>query len=147
MGLFDRLFHKDTAESADNKKTKGNEMENKLNEALSTRFGKNLDTASKEEIFDVLMQMTKDEMEGRPEVPGDKKLYYISAEFLIGKLLSNNLINLGLYDQVADALKAHGKDITEIEEIEDEPSLGNGGLGRLAACFTDSTASLNLPGH
>ena len=146
MGLFDRLFHKDTAESADNKKTKGNEMENKLNEALSTRFGKNLDTASKEEIFDVLMQMTKDEMEGRPEVPGDKKLYYISAEFLIGKLLSNNLINLGLYDQVADALKAHGKDITEIEEIEDEPSLGNGGLGRLAACFLDSIASLNLPG-
>ncbi|MCI7328473.1 MAG: glycogen/starch/alpha-glucan phosphorylase [Lachnospiraceae bacterium] len=121
-------------------------MENKLNEALSTRFGKNLDTASKEEIFDVLMQMTKDEMEGRPEVPGDKKLYYISAEFLIGKLLSNNLINLGLYDQVADALKAHGKDITEIEEIEDEPSLGNGGLGRLAACFLDSIASLNLPG-
>lgn len=146
MGLFDRLFHKDTAESADNKKTKGNEMENKLNEALSTRFGKNLDTASKEEIFDVLMQMTKDEMEGRPEVPGDKKLYYISAEFLIGKLLSNNLINLGLYDQVADALKSHGKDITEIEEIEDEPSLGNGGLGRLAACFLDSIASLNLPG-
>ena len=146
MGLFDILFHKDTAESADNKKTKGNEMENKLNEALSTRFGKNLDTASKEEIFDVLMQMTKDEMEGRPEVPGDKKLYYISAEFLIGKLLSNNLINLGLYDQVADALKAHGKDITEIEEIEDEPSLGNGGLGRLAACFLDSIASLNLPG-
>ena len=146
MGLFDRLFHKDTAESADNKKTKGNEMEHKLNEALSTRFGKNLDTASKEEIFDVLMQMTKDEMEGRPEVPGDKKLYYISAEFLIGKLLSNNLINLGLYDQVADALKAHGKDITEIEEIEDEPSLGNGGLGRLAACFLDSIASLNLPG-
>lgn len=146
MGLFDRLFHKDTAESVDNKKTKGNEMENKLNEALSTRFGKNLDTASKEEIFDVLMQMTKDEMEGRPEVPGDKKLYYISAEFLIGKLLSNNLINLGLYDQVADALKAHGKDITEIEEIEDEPSLGNGGLGRLAACFLDSIASLNLPG-
>ena len=146
MGLFDRLFHKDTAESADNKKMKGNEMENKLNEALSTRFGKNLDTASKEEIFDVLMQMTKDEMEGRPEVPGDKKLYYISAEFLIGKLLSNNLINLGLYDQVADALKAHGKDITEIEEIEDEPSLGNGGLGRLAACFLDSIASLNLPG-
>ena len=146
MGLFDRLFHKDTAESADNKKTKGNEMENKLNEALSTRFGKNLDTASKEEIFDVLMQMTKDEMEGRPEVPGDKKLYYISAEFLIGKLLSNNLINLGLYDQVADALKAHGKDITEIEEIEDEPSLGNGGLGRLGACFLDSIASLNLPG-
>ena len=146
MGLFDRLFHKDTAESADNKKTKGNEMENKLNEALSTRFGKNLDTASKEEIFDVLMQMTKDEMEGRPEVPGEKKVYYISAEFLIGKLLSNNLMNLGLYDQVADALKAHGKDITEIEEIEDEPSLGNGGLGRLAACFLDSIASLNLPG-
>ena len=85
-------------------------------------------------------------MQQRGKIEGKKKLYYISAEFLIGKLLSNNLINLGLYDQVKDALKKHGKSMAEIEEIEPEPSLGNGGLGRLAACFLDSIATLGLNG-
>ena len=85
-------------------------------------------------------------MQQRGKIEGKKKLYYISAEFLIGKLLSNNLINLGLYDQVEDALKKHGKSMAEIEEIEPEPSLGNGGLGRLAACFLDSIATLGLNG-
>ena len=75
-----------------------------------------------------------------------KKIYYVSAEFLIGKLLSNNMINLGIYDEVKELLAENGKDLAAIEEIEPEPSLGNGGLGRLAACFLDSMASLGIPG-
>ena len=99
-----------------------------------------------EEIYTGLLQLTKNIMAERGRIEGKKKVYYISAEFLIGKLLSNNLINLGIYDQVADALKEKGKSMAEIEEIENEPSLGNGGLGRLAACFLDSIATLGLPG-
>lgn len=99
-----------------------------------------------EEIYYGLLELTKNAMQQRGKIDGKKKLYYISAEFLIGKLLSNNLINLGLYDQVEDALKKHGKSMAEIEEIEPEPSLGNGGLGRLAACFLDSIATLGLNG-
>ena len=91
--------------------------------------------SSNEEIYSGLLQLAKDAAKGKGRIQGKKKVYYISAEFLIGKLLSNNLINLGIYDQVADALKRHGKSMAEIEEIEREPSLGNGGLGRLAACF------------
>jgi len=101
---------------------------------------------SNQEIYFELLQLTKDIMQQRGRIQGKKKIYYISAEFLIGKLLSNNLINLGIYGQVADALKRHGKSMAEIEEIENEPSLGNGGLGRLAACFLDSIATLGLPG-
>ena len=85
-----------------------------------------------------LLDMTKDLAAKKESEAGKKKVYYISAEFLIGKLLSNNLINLGLYKTVKEELEAAGKDIGEIEEIEPEPSLGNGGLGRLAACFLDS---------
>ena len=88
----------------------------------------------------------KNESEKKPEIKGKKKIYYISAEFLIGKLLSNNLINLGIYDSLKEDLAVVGKDLSKIEEIEPEPSLGNGGLGRLAACFVDSVATLNLPG-
>ena len=99
-----------------------------------------------EEIYYGLLELTKNAMQQRGKIEGKKKLYYISAEFLIGKLLSNDLINLGLYDQVEDALKKHGKSMAEIEEIEPEPSLGNGGLGRLAACFLDSIATLGLNG-
>ena len=101
---------------------------------------------SNEEIYSGLLQLAKEAAAGKGRIQGKKKVYYISAEFLIGKLLSNNLINLGIYDQVADALKRHGKSMAEIEEIEKEPSLGNGGLGRLAACFLDSIATLGLPG-
>ena len=101
---------------------------------------------SNKEIYYALLEFTKDVMQKRGRIEGKKKLYYISAEFLIGKLLSNNLINLGIYDDVAAALKRHGKSMAEIEEAEPEPSLGNGGLGRLAACFLDSIATLGLAG-
>lgn len=121
-------------------------MEQKIESILKENFGRGIDQCSNEEIFQGLMLMTKEEMEGRPLMKGDKKVYYISAEFLIGKLLSNNLINLGLYEDVKKLLKDHNKEISEIEECELEPSLGNGGLGRLAACFLDSIASLKLPG-
>ena len=99
-----------------------------------------------EEIYAGLLELTKKIMSEKGRIQGKKKVYYISAEFLIGKLLSNNLINLGIYDQVAEALKKNGKSMAEIEEMENEPSLGNGGLGRLAACFLDSIATLGLPG-
>ncbi len=101
---------------------------------------------SNEEIYYNLLNLTKRAIDQKGRIEGKKKVYYISAEFLIGKLLSNNLINLGLYDQVNEALKKHGKTMADIEEIEPEPSLGNGGLGRLAACFLDSIATLGLPG-
>lgn len=117
-------------------------------EDLSQRlFGKKLEETTDEETYAVLLCLVKG-ME-RATIPndGDKKIYYISAEFLIGKLLSNNLINLGIYDKVEEILKSRGKELSKIEEIEPEPSLGNGGLGRLAACFMDSIATLGLPGE
>lgn len=117
-------------------------------EDLSQRlFGKKLEETTDEETYVVLLSLVKG-ME-RATIPndGDKKIYYISAEFLIGKLLSNNLINLGIYDKVEEILKSRGKELSKIEEIEPEPSLGNGGLGRLAACFMDSIATLGLPGE
>ena len=117
-------------------------------EDLSQRlFGKRLEETTDEETYVVLLSLVKG-ME-RATIPndGDKKIYYISAEFLIGKLLSNNLINLGIYDKVEEILKNRGKELSRIEEIEPEPSLGNGGLGRLAACFMDSIATLGLPGE
>ncbi len=121
-------------------------MEQRLEGLLKQKYGHGISESTDIELFDVLMNMTKDELERHHAVSGQKKLYYISAEFLMGKLLSNNLINLGLYDDVKEVLFAHGKNLEEIEEIELEPSLGNGGLGRLAACFLDSIATLNLPG-
>lgn len=121
-------------------------MEQLLQEMLQKNYGKSISDASNEEIYTALLCITKEKMAGMKRNEGNKKLYYISAEFLIGKLLSNNLINLGLFDETREVLKNHGKDITEIEEAELEPSLGNGGLGRLAACFLDSIATLGLPG-
>ncbi len=121
-------------------------MEEKLQILLKEKFNKNLDNCSKEEIFEALLLLTKEANGKLPRNEGEKKLYYISAEFLIGKLLSNNLINLGLYEEAEQVLRKHGHELCEIEELECEPSLGNGGLGRLAACFLDAIATLGLPG-
>ena len=121
-------------------------VEKNLNEILSKRFSKSISEASNEEIYLALLELTKKNIKTKGTNKGSKKLYYISAEFLIGKLLSNNLINLGLYEEVKSVLAAHDKNLLEIEEVELEPSLGNGGLGRLAACFLDSIATLGLNG-
>lgn len=118
----------------------------RLEKIAKANYGKALRECSNNEAYYALLEMVKVITAEKEEIKGDKKVYYISAEFLIGKLLSNNLINLGIYDKVAEYLKENGKDITEIEEVEPEPSLGNGGLGRLAACFLDSIATLGLAG-
>ncbi len=109
-------------------------------------YGKAVKELEDKQLYFAILNMTKDMMKDKGVIKGTKKIYYISAEFLIGKLLSNNLINLGIYDELEAALKEDGKELSRIEEIEPEPSLGNGGLGRLAACFLDSIASLGLPG-
>ena len=121
-------------------------VEKNLNEILKKRFNKTIGQATNEEIYLALLELTKGSIKKKGTNKGKKKLYYISAEFLIGKLLSNNLINLGLYEEVKAVLAKNKKDLLEIEEIELEPSLGNGGLGRLAACFVDSIATLGLNG-
>lgn len=127
-------------------------------EVLSQNLEQNLDVLTRElfsvriaecsdmQLYTAILTLTKRMMEAMPAISGDKKVYYISAEFLIGKLLSNNLINLGVYDKLEEILKKNGKQLSKIEEMEPEPSLGNGGLGRLAACFLDSIATLGLPG-
>ena len=115
------------------------------NKKLTDYTGKALCDCSVSELYNALLSMTQEAAENKGYHNGKKKLYYISAEFLIGKLLSNNLINLGLYDSVKKELAEAGRDISELEECEYEPSLGNGGLGRLAACFIDSCATLGLP--
>lgn len=117
-----------------------------LQNVLNDKYGKSIKDCSNEEIYYALLEIVKDEASKKVLGTGKKKIYYISAEFLIGKLLSNNLINLGIYDEVKTILAENGKDICEIEEVEPEPSLGNGGLGRLAACFLDSIATLGLNG-
>lgn len=118
-----------------------------LQEKLVKQLGKEITDASNQELYAALLHLTKDRIKEIPAIEGKKKVYYISAEFLIGKLLSNNIINLGIYEEVKELLEANGKSLAEIEEVEPEPSLGNGGLGRLAACFLDSIATLGLPGE
>ncbi len=127
-------------------------MENKdkilaaLEKVTKKEFQKKVSECSDEELFESLLLYTKSRLKEKPVIEGKKKVYYISAEFLIGKLLSNNLINLGIYEELRDILAANGKNLAEIENIEPEPSLGNGGLGRLSACFLDSIATLGLSG-
>lgn len=113
---------------------------------VENKYGKTIQESSNEELYYALLELSKEASNAKPTNAGKKKVYYISAEFLIGKLLSNNLINLGLYEEVKAQLAEAGKDLIEIESIEMEPSLGNGGLGRLAACFLDSIATLGLNG-
>ena len=127
---------------------KGYTNMSELESRLTKEMGKSVRDASNEELYKGLLAITQAEAEKKLpfESKKKKKIYYLSAEFLIGKLLSNNLINLGLFDEAREILEKNGKDITAIEEIEEEPSLGNGGLGRLASCFLDSIATLNLNG-
>ncbi len=122
-------------------------MEESLEDLAQDRYKKSLSECNDAECYECVLQFTKTLMQFTDRIEGEKKLYYISAEFLIGKLLSNNLINLGIYERMAQILKSKGKDISRIEDEEPEPSLGNGGLGRLAACFIDSISTLGLPGE
>lgn len=118
-----------------------------IEEILVSRLGKEVKDCSNEELYGGLLEIVQEMAEKKAGSEGKKKIYYVSAEFLIGKLLSNNMINLGIYKEVKDLLAKNGKDICEIEELEAEPSLGNGGLGRLAACFLDSIATLGYSGE
>ena len=112
-------------------------VKEQLRRTVKEQCGKDISAASDRELYNSLLVMTKVLLENKPKIEGKKRVYYISAEFLIGKLLSNNLINLGIYEDIYEELKEHGKELSVIEELEPEPSLGNGGLGRLAACFLD----------
>ncbi len=122
------------------------ELEQRLDALTRKLYGRPINQVTNYEMYHVLLSFTKELAGEKKEIDGDRKVYYISAEFLIGKLLSNNLINLGVYDELEAILNKYGKSIAELENEEPEPSLGNGGLGRLAACFLDSIATLGLPG-
>ena len=122
-------------------------LEKELEEQIKSMYVKDIASCSNEELYYALLLLSKKLMQVSETIEGEKKVYYISAEFLIGKLLSNNLINLGIYDKLDAILRKNGKNLSAIEEVEPEPSLGNGGLGRLAACFLDSIATLGLPGE
>ena len=137
MSLQDEMIQKELFEAR---------MESELEDTAQRIYNKSLNSLSTKEAYYVLLSFTKDYARVTETITGEKKVYYISAEFLIGKLLSNNLINLGAYDRVKEILAKNGLDLAQIEEYEPEPSLGNGGLGRLAACFLDSIATLGLSG-
>ncbi len=138
-------LHLENGKSAEHRFRGRKEIMN-LEQVTTKKYGRPVAQCTNEELYYSLLAMTKDMANERESSSGKKKLYYISAEFLIGKLLSNNLINLGIYEEVKQLLEKNGKSLAEIEETEPEPSLGNGGLGRLAACFLDSIASLGLNG-
>ena len=121
-------------------------LEKKLNEMTQKMYGRGFAACTDEQLYSGVLQLTKELIAEKPANTGKKKVYYISMEFLIGKLLSNNLINLGLYEELSELLEKNGRSLSALEETEPEPSLGNGGLGRLAACFLDSIATLGLPG-
>ena len=121
------------------------DIREELEQKLRERGAGDLSAAADQELYHALLELVAQRLEEAPRIQGDKKLYYVSAEFLVGKLLSNNLINLGLYAPVKEALAQAGRSLAALEELEAEPSLGNGGLGRLAACYMDSTATLGLP--
>ncbi len=121
-------------------------LEKKLNEMTQKMYGRGFAACTDEQLYNGVLQLTKELIAEKPVNTGKKKVYYISMEFLIGKLLSNNLINLGLYEELSELLEKNGRSLSALEETEPEPSLGNGGLGRLAACFLDSIATLGLPG-
>ena len=117
-----------------------------LKNRLTALCKKEISDCSEKELYTGLLSLVQEMAKDKESNQGKKKLYYISAEFLIGKLLSNNMINLGIYDTVKNLLEENGKSLSAVEETEPEPSLGNGGLGRLAACFLDSIATLGLNG-
>ncbi|MCM1058100.1 MAG: glycogen/starch/alpha-glucan family phosphorylase [Firmicutes bacterium] len=121
-------------------------LEQQLSKLTEKLYGKSIKACTDAQLYNSVLQLTKEQMAEKPAISGKKKVYYISMEFLIGKLLSNNLINLGIYEELAALLAKNGKSLAAIEEAEPEPSLGNGGLGRLAACFLDSIATLGLSG-
>lgn len=121
-------------------------LEEQLSSILQANCGKGIAECDDAELYYGILQLTKGMLDATEPITGQKKVYYISAEFLIGKLLSNNLINLGIYGKLEEILGKYGKKLSSIEEVEPEPSLGNGGLGRLAACFLDSIATLGYPG-
>ena len=123
-----------------------NELKQQLAALTVERFGCQPDACTDAQLYHALLALTQQLAAGRPAPAGERKLYYFSAEFLMGKLLSNNLLALGLFDQVRALLDGMGRSLAALEEYEPEPSLGNGGLGRLAACFLDSIAALDLPG-
>ena len=122
-------------------------MNNNFTEFLKREGNKELKEMTNQEIYYKLLEYVKEEAEKKSENKSKKKIYYISAEFLIGKLLSNNLINLGIYKEIREELKNAGKKLSDIEELETEPSLGNGGLGRLSSCFVDSISTLGINGE
>lgn len=121
-------------------------IKEKLNNILHEKYSKTIENCTDRDLYFALLKMTKEIQKGETNSKTQRKLYYFSAEFLVGKLLSNNLINLGIYDEVEKTLSEAGHSIEKVEEFEPEPSLGNGGLGRLAACFLDSIAALGLNG-
>ena len=122
------------------------QLKEQLFQTTQARFGSAPDQCDDHQLYEALLILARNMSQDRPAPKGDRKLYYFSAEFLMGKLLSNNLLALGIHGQVKDLLSDLGRDLGVIESMEPEPSLGNGGLGRLAACFLDSIAALGLPG-